>query len=131
MNRFLGLMGISAAIAVGGCQVDRALGPGTATGPARLELRIAGADSGVVSLLLVVSGGPIDSITATGLETITLGVAPDNYRVILRGALLTQVPARVWVPDPSAAYTATIEQAVNARYERQATANYRVQIVSQ
>ena len=131
MNRSLRLLGISAAIAVGGCQVDRALGPGTATGPAGLELRIAGPDSSVRALLLVVGGGPVDSITATGLETMTLAVRADDYRVVLRGALLTGVTARLWVPDlRRQGYTATVAQAVNEHYEQQATAGYRVQIES-
>ena len=115
MKRLLRFLGMTAAIAGAGCQTDHALGPVTPTGdgPGPLELRIAGPDSGVGALLLVIAGGPVDSITATGLETTALSLAPDDYRVLVRGAL-TQVSARLWVPDRQqrAVYSATVAQAV-------------------
>lgn len=135
MNRLLRVLGILAAIAGAGCHTDHAFGPGTPSGegPGPLELRIAGPDSGPGALLLVVAGGPVDSITATGLETTALAVAPDDYRVVLRGAAFTRVAVRLWVPDrrQRAVYSATVVQAVGGTdYARQPTADYRISIAS-
>jgi len=133
MKRLLRLLGISAAIAGAGCQTDHALGPVTPSsdGPGPLELRITGPDSGVGALLLVIGGGPVDSITGTGLETTALSVAPDDYRVIVRGAALSRVVARLWVPDRQqrAVYSATVVQAVGETdYSLQPTDDYRITI---
>lgn len=133
MKRLLRLIGISAAIAGAGCQTDHALGPMTPTddGPAALELRITGPDSGLGALLLVVGGGPVDSITGPGLEATALAVAADEYRVVVRGARLMGVAARLWVPDrrQGAVYTATVMQAVGATdYALQDTEDYRITI---
>jgi len=133
MKRLLRFLGITAAIAGAGCQTDHALGPVTPRddGPGALELRITGPDSGLGALLLGVSGGPIDSITATGLETTALAIDVDDYRVVLRGAALTRVVAYLWVPDrrQSAVYSATVVQAVGATdYALVPTADYRVTI---
>jgi len=133
MRRLLRFLGITAAVVGAGCQTDHALGPVTPSdeGPGPLELRIAGPDSGLCALLLVVAGGPVDSVTVTGLETTALAVAPDDYRVLLRGAL-TRVAARLWVPDRQqrAIYSATVVEAVGGTdYALRPTEDYRITIV--
>ncbi|HKR54879.1 MAG TPA: hypothetical protein VJS20_01155 [Gemmatimonadales bacterium] len=133
MKRLLRWIGISAAIVGAGCQTDHALGPVVPTdhGPGALELRIAGPDSGLGALLLGVAGGPVDSITATGIEATALAVGADDYRVALRGSALTQVAVRLWVPDlrQRAVYSATVVQAVEETdYRLRPTADYRISI---
>jgi len=73
----------------------------------------------------------VDSITAMGLETTALAVAPDDYRVVLRGTELTRVAARLWVPDQRqrTVYSATVVQAVGATdYALRPTEDYRITI---
>ena len=116
-----------AALAAGACSKDGPTGP--SAGALSLSLTTPNADDGAV--LLAVSGGPVDSITAAGGNKVYGGAAAapagTPLRVIVRGDLAAGTIARVWVPDVGAvgAYRVAVEQAAaRATYQQRAVAGY-------
>jgi hypothetical protein len=82
-------------------------------------------------VLLAVSGGPVDSVTAAGGYQLYGGAgalpAGGVMRVIVRGTLAAGPIARVWVPDVSAvgAYRVTVEQAAaRGTYQQRSVSGY-------
>jgi hypothetical protein len=127
--RSLTILSATALVAIfaGACSKDGPTGP--SAGALSLSLTTPNADDGAV--LLAVSGGPVDSITAAGGYKVYGGAAAAPagapLRVIVRGDLAAGTIARVWVPDVGAvgSYRVTIEQAAaRATYQQRAVAGY-------
>jgi len=79
--------------------------------------------------VIAVSGGPVDSVTAAGLDIAWLESAPDTYGVLLRGALRDGATLELWVPDraQAAAYVVRVTQvAEGTSYQRLAVEGYAV-----
>lgn len=110
-----------AALLVIACSSDQMVGPRRLA--ASLEVRITVPHAGNGALLVRVRGGAVDSVTAPGLGLAMLETAGGEYRVLVRGPLHDGVIVRLWVPDPTMTYTATIEQATEG-YQRAEPSGY-------
>jgi hypothetical protein len=111
----LGLLGL------GGCSSEA--GPASTT--LGLSLSSPAQDDGAV--LLTITGGPVDSIEATGYRIYSTSPGLNTYRVIIAGQLASGPIARVHIPDErrSADYAAMVEQvAARESYRQQDPAGY-------
>ena len=116
-----------AALLAAGCANDGPTGP--AAGPLSISLTTPSTDDGAV--LLAISGGAVDSVTAVGSYQLYGGAgalpAGGVMRVIVRGTLTAGPVARVWVPDVAAvgAYRVTVEQAAaRGTYQQRSVSGY-------
>jgi hypothetical protein len=119
MNRTLRVLALATAVGVA-CHSDL-MGPIPTNGPGAVALRLTIPHAGEGALVIAVSGGPLDSVRAAGLDIAWLESAPNTYGVLLRGALQDGATLELWVPDraQAAAYVATVTQAVRGdTYER-------------
>jgi hypothetical protein len=86
-----------------GCGADPPVGPT----PGVLEVRLAGpATAG--SALMLVEGGPIDSVESVGYYTATARYSGTAVRVLVAGPALSGTLVRIWVPDRHTSYTASL-----------------------
>ena len=79
--------------------------------------------------MIAVTGGPVDSVSAVGLDVAWLESAPNTYGVLLRGALKDGATLELWVPDRAlaAAYVAMVTQAVSSdTYQPAEVAGYAI-----
>lgn len=132
MKRFLAAFAVCTLVAGSGCSSDRIAGPlfRDLRGPGELELHVSIPTPGATALLLLIGGGPVDSLTSD-LDAMTLAASPTERRAIVRGTMDNMATVRLWVPDVAmlSRYYGLVEQAVDGTtYERRATAGYRVRI---
>jgi hypothetical protein len=106
------------------CGDDPPAGPA----PGVLEVRLAGpATAG--SALLLVEGGPIDSVEAAGYFTAAAPYSGTAVRVLLAGQGLTGTLLRIQVPDRHTSYTASlIEIADGTTYQLLDPARFQVRV---
>lgn len=127
MNHTLRVLALATAVGVA-CHSDLT-GPIPPVGPGALEMRLTVPHTGDVALVIAVTGGPLDSVTAPGCEVAWLESTPDTYGVLVRGALRDGATLELWVPDraQAAAYVARVTQAVEGdSYQRVAVEGYTV-----
>lgn len=96
-------------------------------GPGWLEVRLSSPNGDDGGIMLVVRGGPIDSVRSPFANAFARRLSASEWRVIVAGNVTSAVVARVWVPDLDAAaqYAATVEQvASGTTYAQRATAGY-------
>jgi hypothetical protein len=99
------------------------------SGPLDLVLDTPAEDDGIV--LVEISGGAVDSVTALGYRTEASRDATTPLRVVVSGALADGKLARIWVPDRTRAsdYSASVvEAAARHTYELRGVADYRVTV---
>jgi hypothetical protein len=122
--RPLALVALVGLAACGGSDLSAPL-----SGPLDLVLDTPAADDGIV--LVELSGGAVDSVTALGYRT---EASPDGrapVRLVVSGALADGKLARIWVPDRTRAsdYSATVvEAAARGTYALRDVAEYRVSV---
>jgi hypothetical protein len=111
MRTRLWLLALIAAI---GCSGDDSpSGPS----PGALEVRLSG-PAGAGAVLLLVEGGPIDSVEAAGYYTASAPYSGVAKKVLVAGQGLQGTLALIHVPDRSVEYRATIiEIADQTTYE--------------
>lgn len=127
MNRTLRVFAIATAAGIA-CHSDLT-GPAAPSGPGAVELRLTVPQDGEGALVIAVSGGPLDSVSAAGWEIAWLESGPNTYGVLLSGALRDGATLELWVPDraQAAAYVATVTQAVTSdTYQRGDVAGYAI-----
>lgn len=101
------------------------------SGALDLVLHTPEKDDGIV--LLEVTGGVVDSVTAAGyrLEASAAGSGP--RRILVSGAVTEGTLARIWVPDRTRAadYQASvIEVAARATYVLRDAGQYRIEVTA-
>ena len=99
------------------------------SGPLDLVLDTPADDDGIV--LVEISGGTVDSVTALGYRTEPSPDATRPVRLVVSGALADGKLARIWVPDRTRAsdYSASVlEAAARHSYELRDVADYRVTV---
>ena len=132
MKRFLAAFAVFTLLAGSGCSPDRIAGPllGDRKGPGELELRVSIPVPGAAALLVVIGGGPVDSLTSD-LETMVVASGTGEHRAILRGTMRDMATVRLWVPDVAmqSSYYGLVEQVVDGTtYERRDAEAYSVRI---
>lgn len=125
MRPVLRSMWLAAAVAAVAC-ADVA----SPKGPGPVSLRLTLPPDGGEAVLVAISGGPVDSVTAAGLDALWLKTGVDEYALLLRGALRDVADVRLWVPDPEYAltYVAVVTQAIGHDYQRRDPAGYGVTV---
>jgi hypothetical protein len=98
-----------AALLIIACSGDEIVGPHRVSGSLSLGITVLHEADG--ALLVMVRGGAVDSVTSPELGLALLETGAGQYSVLLRGRLHEGVVVRLWVPDRTVTYTATIEQA--------------------
>lgn len=123
MRRTTWLLG--AALLLAACSEDSPAGPA----PGVLEVRLNGpATAGAA--LLIVEGGPIDSVEAAGYYTATAPYSATAVRVLVAGQGLGGTLVRIQVPDRHSAYTATLSQIADGQtYQLLDPAAFEVRVV--
>jgi hypothetical protein len=99
------------------------------SGPLDLAIRTPSDDDGIV--LVEVTGGTVDSVTALGYRTEASSVGTAPLRIVVSGALRDGKLVRIWVPDRTRAsdYSATVvEAAARTTYQLQDVADYRIDV---
>ena len=99
------------------------------SGPLDLALQTPADNDGIV--LVEVTGGTVDSVTALGYRTQASSVGTAPLRIVVSGALRDGKLVRIWVPDRTRAsdYTGTVvEAAARGTYQLQDVAEYRIDI---
>lgn len=115
-----------AALMLAGC--------GGSTGPTAgtLEVNLATPHADDGGLLLVIAGGPIDSIESAGKQLYTSKGEADSLRVIIAGQLIAGPIARIHIPDTrqGSNYSAAVVQAAaRAPYTQRNPASYSITLV--
>ncbi len=120
-------LALTLAVLPVGCGGDGPNGP-PAAGVVRFDLETQHADDG--ALVVVVSGGPVDSIAGpAGLRVYTSAATDGGMSVLVTGAIVAGPLLTVHVPDgrKSSAYTSVVTQvAARSTYELRAPADYRL-----
>jgi hypothetical protein len=99
------------------------------SGPLDLAIRTPSDDVGIV--LVEVTGGTVDSVTALSYRTKASSVGTAPLRIVVSGALRDGKLVRIWVPDRTRAsdYSATVvEAAARTTYLLQDVADYRIDV---
>jgi hypothetical protein len=80
-------------------------------GAMNLNLATPNSDDG--GLLFTLTGGPVDSVVATGGRVYSAKVDPNSFRVLIAGNVAAGTIARIYLPDLRRAgeYSATVTQA--------------------
>jgi hypothetical protein len=99
------------------------------SGPLDLVLDTPAQDDGIV--LVEISGGAVDSVTALGFRTEPSPDGTTPVRLVVSGALTDGKLARIWVPDRTRAsdYSASVvEAAARTSYALRDVGDYRVTV---
>jgi hypothetical protein len=99
------------------------------SGALDLAIRTPSDDVGIV--LVEVTGGTVDSVTALGYRTEASSVGTAPLRIVVSGALRDGKLVRIWVPDRTRAsdYLATVvEAAARTTYQLQDVADYQIDV---
>jgi hypothetical protein len=99
------------------------------SGPLDLAIRTPSDDVGIV--LVEVTGGTVDSVSALGYRTEASSVGTAPLRIVVSGTLRDGKLVRIWVPDRTRAsdYSATVvEAAARTTYLLQDVADYRIDV---
>lgn len=99
-------------------------------GPGPVSLRLTLPPDGGDAVLIELTGGPVDSVTGTGLDVLWLETGDGAHTLLLRGALDAAADVRLWVQDPEYArtYVAVVTQAIGPDYQRRDPADYGVTV---
>lgn len=125
MNRSSRVLALAATVAAIACA--DLVGPTPLRGPGPVNFRLTIPHQGDGALLITVAGGPLDSVTAVGVEVAWMETAHDEVGVLVRGVLRDGAIVRLWVPERGIAdgYVATIAQAVDlVSYQRRDLVGY-------
>lgn len=109
-----------------GCSNDT----GPTAGALNLSLTSPHKDDGAV--LLLVYGGPVDSVESTGYSIYSATAAPDTVKLIVTGKLGSGRLARIHIPDSRlvSSYAARVGQvAARATYVQRDPARYAVTLL--
>jgi hypothetical protein len=116
-----------------GCLLSLVLSTGCSndTGPTAgiLNMTFSTQHANEGAVLLIVSGGPVDSIESLGYPIYSGRTGGDTLKLIITGQLSSGVLARIHIPDSrqSAAYGARVAQvAARGTYRLQDLAGYEV-----
>ena len=99
--------------------------------PGFVNVTLATPNSNDGALLLTVSGGPIDSLTASAGTIFFASTGTNTFRVMVAGTIGDGPVVRFWMPDRRnvAQYVATLQQAaVRSTYEQQDISGYSLSI---
>lgn len=128
MRATLAVLGLLAAAGAGASACGESAEPGRA-GWLTVSLDSPSGDDGAV--MLRITGAPVDSIDAPGLQLFSARLDSVTTRLVLTGTIGSGALARIRVPDVLAAsrYAATLEQAAaRGSYAQRDVAGYRVTI---
>jgi hypothetical protein len=116
-----------------GCLLSLVLATGCSnnTGPTAgiLNMTFSAQHANEGAVLLIVSGGPVDSVESLGYPIYSARVGRDTLKLIITGQLSSGVLARIHIPDSrqNAAYGARVAQvAARETYALQDLAGYAV-----
>ena len=119
-------------IACGGDSTPESTGPGENTSnPGFVNVTLATPNSNDGALLLTLSGGAMDSLTASVGTIFFASTGTNTFRVMVAGTIGDGPVVRFWMPDRRnvAQYVATLEQAaVRSSYEQQDIGAYSLSI---
>jgi hypothetical protein len=99
------------------------------SGPLDLAIRGPSDDVGIV--LVEVTGGSVDSVTALSYRTESSSVGTAPLRIVVSGTLRDGKLVRIWVPDRTRASdysAAVVEAAARNTYLLQDVADYRIDV---
>ncbi len=119
-------------IACGGDSNNDGTGPGENTSnPGFVNVTLTTPNSNDGALLLTLSGGTIDSLTASAGTIFFASTGTNTFRVMVAGTITGGAIVRFWMPDRRnvSQYSATLEQAAaRSTYEQQAIGGYSLSI---
>ena len=119
-------------IACGGDGTNGGTGPATETvNPGFVNVTLATPNSNDGALLLTLSGGTMDSLTASAGTIFFASTGTNTFRIMVAGTIVDGPIVRFWMPDRRnvAQYLATLEQAaVRTTYEQQDIGAYSLSI---
>jgi hypothetical protein len=121
-------IGLLALLGVAACGGGSDLSP-PLSGPLDLVLDTPADDDGIV--LVEITGGAVDSVTALGYRTEPSPDGTSPMRLVVSGALSDGKLARIWVPDRSRAsdYSVTVvEAAARSTYALREVGDYRITV---
>jgi hypothetical protein len=111
---------------------DDASGP-PAPDPGTLALTLTAVPAGAGGVLLSLSGGEVEALTAVGGYALWAGTGAGGQKtVLIRGALAQGVVAHVTVPDRNAAWAATVLEGAAGQagdYAAQPVSSYGLSLV--
>ncbi len=118
-------------IACGGDTTNGGTGPAETSNPGFVNVTLATPNSNDGALLLTLSGGTMDSLTASAGTIFFASTGTNTFRVMVAGTIVDGPIVRFWMPDRRnvAQYLATPEQAaVRTTYEQQDIGAYSLSI---
>ncbi len=118
-------------IACGGDTTNGGTGPAETSNPGFVIVTLATPNSNDGALLLTLSGGTMDSLTASAGTIFFASTGTNTFRVMVAGTIGDGPIVRFWMPDRRnvAQYLATLEQAaVRTTYEQQDIGAYSLSI---
>lgn len=118
-------------IACGGDTTNGGTGPAETSNPGFVIVTLATPNSNDGALLLTLSGGTMDSLTASAGTIFFASTGTNTFRVMVAGTIGDGPIVRFWMPDRRnvAQYSATLEQAaVRTTYEQQDIGAYSLSI---
>lgn len=122
---------LAALLAPAACGHDSST-PLASTNAGALDLVLATPNADDGALLIEVSGGQVDSVSAPGgYQVYTSAPSTSTRRIMVVGSVVAGTVARIWVPDAgdSASYHATVLQAAaRGTYVQRAVANYGITV---
>ncbi len=105
--------------------------PQDVSDPGFVDVTLSTPNSNDGALLLRLSGGTMDSLTASSGSIFFAETGTNTFRVMVAGAIVDGPIVRFWMPDRRnvSQYVATLEQAAaRSTYEQQSIAGYSLSI---
>lgn len=106
--------------------------PQDVSNPGFVNVTLSTPNSNDGALLLTLSGGAIDSLTASSGSIFFAATGTNTFRVMVAGTIANGPIVRFWMPDRRniTSYTATLEQAAaRSTYDQQDLSGYSLSIV--